>query len=89
MEFTKGVEIGTDYTLFENVVLSAKYFRGKDLNPRVVDGKDKVSKLFGRVEFLFRSPPPPTTEIPPETRRYFFAQDCGSPLTSPPPHHVY
>ena len=53
MEFTKGVEVGTDYTLFENVVLSAKYFRGKDLNPRVVDGKDKVSKLFGRVEFLF------------------------------------
>ena len=53
MEFTKGIEIGTDYTLFDNVVLSAKYFRGKDLNPRVMDGKDKVSKLFGRVEFLF------------------------------------
>ena len=53
MEFTKGVEIGTDYTLFPNVVLSAKYFRGKDLNPRVTDGKDKVSKLFGRVEFFF------------------------------------
>ena len=53
MELTKGVEIGTDYTLFPNVVLSAKYFRGKDLNPRVTDGKDKVSKLFGRVEFFF------------------------------------
>ena len=53
MEFTKGVEIGTDYTLFPNVVLSAKYFRGKDLNPVVTDGQDKVSKLFGRVEFLF------------------------------------
>ena len=53
MEFTKGVEIGTDYTLFPNVVLSAKYFRGKDLNPVVTNGQDKVSKLFGRVEFLF------------------------------------
>ena len=53
MEFTKGVEIGTDYTLFPNVVLSAKYFRGKDLNPIVTNGQDKVSKLFGRVEFFF------------------------------------
>ena len=53
MEFTKGVEIGTDYTLFPNVVLSAKYFRGKDLNPRVTNGQDKVSKIFGRVEFFF------------------------------------
>ena len=53
MEFTKGVEIGTDYTLFPNVVLSAKYFRGKDLNPVVTNGQDKVSKLFGRVEFFF------------------------------------
>ena len=53
MEFTKGIEIGTDYTLFPNVVLSAKYFRGKDLNPVVTNGQDKVSKLFGRVEFFF------------------------------------
>ena len=53
MEFTKGVEVGTDYTLFPNVVLSAKYFRGKDLNPIVTNGQDKVSKLFGRVEFFF------------------------------------
>ena len=53
MELTKGVELGADYTLLPNVVLSAKYFRGKDLNPRVTDGKDKVSKLFGRVEFFF------------------------------------
>ena len=53
MEFTKGVEIGTDYTLFPNVILSAKYFRGKDLNPVVTNGQDKVSKLFGRVEFFF------------------------------------
>ena len=54
MEFTKGVEIGTDYTLFPNVVLSAKYFRGKDLYAPVVGSdKDKASKLFGRVEFFF------------------------------------
>ena len=53
MKGSKGIEIGTDYTLFPNVVLSAKYFRGKDLNPVVTNGQDKVSKLFGRVEFLF------------------------------------
>ena len=53
MELTKGVELGADYTLLPNVVLSAKYFRGKDLSPRVTDGKDNVSKLFGRVEFFF------------------------------------
>jgi len=27
--------------------------RGKDLNPIVTNGQDKVSKLFGRVEFFF------------------------------------
>ena len=53
MEFTKGIEIGTDYTLFPNVVLSAKYFNGKDLNPLNTTNDDKVSKLFGRVEFFF------------------------------------
>ena len=53
MEFTKGIEIGTDYTLFPNVVLSAKYFNGKDLNPLNRTNDDKVSKLFGRVEFFF------------------------------------
>ena len=53
MEFTKGVELGADYTLLPNVVLSAKYFRGKDLHPLVMNGKDNVSKLFGRVEFFF------------------------------------
>lgn len=53
MELTRGVELGTDYTLLPNVVLSAKYFRGKDLHPLVMNGKDRVSKLFGRVEFFF------------------------------------
>ena len=48
---TKGVELGTNYTLFKNVVLSAKYFRGKQIAPD--NGKDKVQKLFGRVEFFF------------------------------------
>ena len=54
MEGTRGIEIGTEYTLMPNVVLSAKYFRGKDLYAPVVGSdKDKASKLFGRVEFFF------------------------------------
>ncbi|WP_315443600.1 S-layer homology domain-containing protein [uncultured Selenomonas sp.] len=50
LRYTKGVELGTNYTIWNNVVLSAKYFKGKDFT-RTTD--DKVSKLFGRVEFLF------------------------------------
>ena len=54
MEGTRGIEIGTNYTLFPNVVLTAKYFRGKDLYARFLGlDQDKTSKLFGRVEFLF------------------------------------
>ena len=45
---SKGIELGTNYTLWKNVVLSAKYFNGKQLK-----NDDKVQKLFGRVEFLF------------------------------------
>ena len=53
-EGTRGIELGTDYTLFDNVVLSAKYFHGKDLYARYLGSdNDKVSKLFGRVEFFF------------------------------------
>lgn len=48
---TKGIEVGANYTAFKNVVLSAKYFNGKDISKD--DGKDKVQHLFGRVEFLF------------------------------------
>ena len=47
----KGWEVGTNYTLFKNVVATAKYFKGKDLAP--VDGDRDASKLFGRVEFFF------------------------------------
>ena len=47
---TKGIEFGTNYTLWKNVVLSAKYYRGKDIEQHE---NDKVSQLFGRVEFLF------------------------------------
>ena len=53
MFMTKGVEIGTDYTLLNNVVLSAKYFRGKSLWLSDSDTDDRAEKLFGRVEFLF------------------------------------
>ena len=47
---TKGIEVGTNYTLFPNVVLTAKYFNGKDLEKT---SNDKVQQLFGRVEFFF------------------------------------
>ena len=47
----KGWEVGTNYTLFKNVVATAKYFKGKDLAP--VNGDRDASKLFGRVEFFF------------------------------------
>jgi len=47
---SKGIEVGTNYTLFQNVVLSAKYFNGKTIEHQ---NNDKVSKLFGRVEFMF------------------------------------
>ncbi|EKU70962.1 S-layer homology domain-containing protein [Selenomonas sp. F0473] len=47
---TKGLEFGTNYTLFKNVVLSAKYFNGKTIADQP---NNKVQKLFGRVEFLF------------------------------------
>ena len=50
-EGSKGIELGANYTLFRNVVLSAKYFNGKALLMPRPD--DKVQKLFGRVEFLF------------------------------------
>ena len=50
---TKGIELGTSYTLFPNVVLSAKYFKGKRIDRIHNSFDDKVSKLFGRVEFLF------------------------------------
>ena len=45
---TKGVELGTAYTPLKNIILSAKYFKGKQLGD-----DDKISKVFGRVEFLF------------------------------------
>ena len=47
---TKGIELGTNYTLWKNVILSAKYFNGKTIEKQA---NDKVQQLFGRVEFLF------------------------------------
>ena len=44
----KGVEVGTTYTLFSNVMLKGIYFNGKDL----ATDKD-AEHLFGRVEFFF------------------------------------
>ena len=54
MEGTRGIELGTEYTLFPNVVLSAKYFRGKDLYAKFLGlTQDKASRIFGRIEFFF------------------------------------
>ena len=47
---TKGIEVGADYAPFKNVVLTGKYFNGKDLRG---GSNDKVQKLYGQVEFLF------------------------------------
>ena len=46
---TKGIEIGADYTPFKNVVLTGKYFNGKE----IAGSNDKVQKLYGSVEFFF------------------------------------
>ena len=48
---TKGWEIGTQYTFAKNIMGTLRYFNGKEI---ANDGNDnKVSKLFGRVEFFF------------------------------------
>jgi len=48
---TKGIELGTAYTLWKNVIVSAKYFTGKTIYADPLG--DKRQQLFGRVEFLF------------------------------------
>ena len=46
---SKGIEVGANYTPMKNIVLTGKYFKGKD-----IDGShDKVQKLYGTVEFFF------------------------------------
>lgn len=47
----KGWELGVNYTLYPNTVLSAKYFSGSDLS--IDNGDNSVKKLFGRVQFYF------------------------------------
>ena len=51
---TKGVEVGANYAVAKNIVLSAKYFKGRSIIPAnaAYDHK-RVSHVFGRVEFLF------------------------------------
>ena len=51
MELTKGIELGTAYTVWKNVIVSAKYFTGKTIYADPLG--DKRQQLFGRVEFLF------------------------------------
>ena len=48
---TKGIELGTAYTVWKNVIVSAKYFTGKTIYADPLG--DKRQQLFGRVEFLF------------------------------------
>lgn len=47
---TKGVELGLGYVPYKNVLLSAKYFKGKTIESKA---DDKVQKLYGSVEFFF------------------------------------
>ena len=47
---SRGLEFGAAYAPFKNVVLSAKYFNGRELEK---SDKDGVQKIFGRVQFLF------------------------------------
>lgn len=47
---SKGLEFGAAYAPFKNVVFSAKYFNGRELEK---SDKDSVQKIFGRVQFLF------------------------------------
>ena len=47
---TKGVEFGLGYVPYKNVLLSAKYFKGKTIESK---DNDKVQKLYGSVEFFF------------------------------------
>ena len=47
---TKGVEFGLGYVPYKNVLLSAKYFKGKTIEKQ---DNDKVQKLYGSVEFFF------------------------------------
>ena len=45
---TKGWEIGTNYTFAKNIVGTAAYYNGKQL-----DNNENASKLFGRIQFFF------------------------------------
>jgi len=47
---SKGLEFGAAYAPFKNVVLSAKYFNGTELNN---NPDNRLQKVFGRVQFLF------------------------------------
>ena len=47
---SKGVEFGLGYVPYKNVLLSAKYFKGKTIESK---DNDKVQKLYGSVEFFF------------------------------------
>jgi hypothetical protein len=47
---SKGLEFGAAYAPFKNVIFSAKYFNGRELEK---SDKDGVQKIFGRVQFLF------------------------------------
>ena len=48
---TKGWEVGTQYVFAKNIMGSLRYFNGKTIAGD--DNQQKVSRLFGRVEFFF------------------------------------
>ena len=52
MAGTKGWEIGTQYTFAKNVLGTIRYFNGKVITSGG-DTANKVSRIFGRIEFFF------------------------------------
>ena len=46
----KGWELGARYVPMKNVLLTAKYFHGKDT---LYDDRNSAKKLFGRIEYFF------------------------------------
>ena len=45
----KGYEIGADYTLDKNIIATARYFSGSEVDDSNID----VTRTYAKVEFLF------------------------------------
>lgn len=49
----KGFEVGTQWTVAENILLSLEYFKGKDLGEDFGGNDADFNKIYGSVEFFF------------------------------------